>query len=106
VSQTGGVDLDGEITVTAFLWSASKGKQDLGALLSGGSPGDHNKSWATGINVNGEIVGTSNNAGSYTAYIEAFFWTSAGGMEGLGMLSGGNYSGGNAISAAGQVVGW
>jgi probable HAF family extracellular repeat protein len=82
--------------VFAFLWTAAKGRLDLGTL-----PGD-NDSYGSGINDAGEVVGTSVNldTGSH-----AFLWTPSSGMQDLGSLGGYN-SRAVAINNSSEVVGW
>ena len=71
----------------AFLWTASDGMRDLGALGAA--------SIALGINNRTEVVGGSGHA---------FLWTAGGGMVDLGTL-GGRTSCANAINDAGCIVG-
>ena len=85
----------------AFLWTRTEGMQDLGTL---GCP---DITGANGINLFGQVVGTSTiepcpGGGQY----RAFLWTQSEGMRDLGTLSGGTFSLGNAINAFGQVVGY
>jgi probable HAF family extracellular repeat protein len=85
----------------AFLWTKTGGMQDLGTL---GCP---DITGANGINLFGQVVGTSTvepcvGGGQY----RAFLWTQADGMRDLGTLPGGTFSLGNAINALGQVVGY
>ncbi len=77
--------------------------QDLGVL-----PGE-TRAYALGISGDGAtVVGTSEHTPMGKAYGEAFRWTEAGGMEGLGYLRpNGTYSRANAISRDGStIVGW
>ncbi len=89
----------------AFRWTPSNGMQGLGYLTNSTAlPGftDFTSSRANDVSGNGSvIVGTSNFYGSYD---EAFRWTAAGGMQGLGFLPGGNSSFGNAVSQDGQTI--
>ena len=80
----------------AFLWTATGGIQDLGALS-----GD-NASQALAINASGQVVGGSYNTTS-SGNTHAFRWTAAGGMQDLGA---GNGSFAYAINASGAVVGY
>jgi probable HAF family extracellular repeat protein len=85
----------------AFAWTESVGMQDLGTL---GCP---DITGANGINVFGQVAGTSTiepcpGGGQY----RAFFWSPSDGMRELGTLPGGTYSLGNAINAVGQVAGY
>lgn len=85
----------------AFLWTKTGGMQDLGTL---GCP---DITGANGINLFGQVVGTSTvepcpGGGQY----RAFLWTQNDGMRDLGTLPGGTFSLGNAINAVGQVVGY
>jgi probable HAF family extracellular repeat protein len=77
-----------------FLWTATGGIQDLGAL-----PG-RNSGNANAINASGQVVG-----GSYSTTgggSRAFLWTAAGGMQDLGVGDGSVAFG---INASGAVVG-
>jgi len=78
-----------------FLWTATGGIQDLGAL-SGDNAGQ-----ARAINASGQVAGYSYLTSS-SGSSRAFRWTAAGGMQDLGV---GNGSAANAISASGAVVG-
>ncbi|HKS76468.1 MAG TPA: hypothetical protein VJQ82_24860 [Terriglobales bacterium] len=69
---------------------------DLGTLGGTGS-------YAAAVNTSGAVTGESEIAGD--AEEHAFLWTASGGMQDLGVLSGGNYSGGLAINSNGDVVG-
>jgi len=85
----------------AFLWTGIEGMQDLGTL---GCP---DITGANGINLFGQVVGTSTiepcpGGGQY----RAFLWTKSEGMRDLGTLSGGTFSLGNAINFFGQAVGY
>jgi len=83
----------------AFLWSSSGGMTDLGTLPGGSG------SYATGINANGQTVGS---AQSSSGYSHAFLWNSSSGMTDLGGFPGCPtvISGATGINTAGQVVGW
>src|SRR4051794_26900917 len=71
--------------------------QDLGFLL-----GD-NRSVATAISANGAVVVGQSFSGNPAA---SFRWTSAGGMQDLGTLPGGNdQSAATVVSADGSVIG-
>jgi probable HAF family extracellular repeat protein len=79
----------------AFLWTRLDGIQDLGTI------GGATRSYATGINASGEVVGANiMEDGSRTAFV----WTSDGGMQPIGTL--GSTSIAEAINDAGQVVGY
>src|SRR6516165_5191486 len=71
---------------------------DLGFL-----PGGDGSSIANGVNANGRVVvGSSNYAGGPVN--QAFRWTAARGMVGLGFLPGGDFSVANGVNANGKVV--
>ena len=80
---------------SAVLWT-NGAPLDLGTL--GGTT-----SVATGINASGEVTGSSAIPSSTAA--EAFLWTKATGMQGLGFLPGDDFSAASAINRFGQVVG-
>jgi probable HAF family extracellular repeat protein len=119
----------------AFLWTKGGGMQDLGALLGAGSYSnayaisddgvivgssfDKNGAyipvaWVAGqiqalngltsggvpygINRFAQIVGTTGP--------NAFLWTRAGGVQDLGLLSGGTSAAASGINQSGDVVGW
>ncbi len=89
----------------AFRWTQATGMVGLGDL-----PGGISSSYATGISADGSIVvgwGSSASSGG-TGRTEAFRWTQATGMVGLGDLPGGIFSSyATGISADGSiVVGW
>ncbi len=69
----------------------------------GDLPGGSDYSQAYGINDAGQVVGQSDAATGYRAFV----WDAAGGMQDLGDLPGGNdYSQAFGINDAGQVVGF
>jgi len=70
---------------------------DLGTL--GGS-----RSFPSGVNNRGQVVGTSTRAGNDPTTSHAFLWTETNGMVDLGTL-GGATSGATAVNNRGQVVG-
>src|SRR6516165_4009002 len=71
---------------------------DLGFL-----PGGDGSSIANGVNANGRVVvGSSNYAGGPVN--QAFRWTAARGMVGLGFLPGGDFSVATGVNANGKVV--
>jgi probable HAF family extracellular repeat protein len=80
----------------AVLWTNGE-PLDLGTI-----PECNNNTWATAISASGEVAGY--------CYIptgsEAFLWTKATGMQGLGFLPGGAFSIGKAINRFGQVAGY
>jgi probable HAF family extracellular repeat protein len=81
---------------SAVLWTNGE-PLDLGTLPGGTT------SWANAINASGDVVGFS----SIPTGDEAFLWTKATGMQGLGFLSvGGTESGAKAINRFGQVAGF
>jgi probable HAF family extracellular repeat protein len=91
----GAANLSTAGTYHAFLWTNGAMK-DLGTL------GDAaNSSFAYGVNAAGQATGTAGDI--YGGPIHAFLWKN-GAMKDLGTL-GGDFSYGNAINGAGQVVG-
>jgi probable HAF family extracellular repeat protein len=114
-----GVSADGSVVVgesssvnspaEAFLWTKGTGMVGLGYLPGGGPSANRNAgSTALGISADGSVVvGYSNIPnvnGGYGGY-EAFRWTQATGMVGLGDLPGGIFqSSAVKVSADGSVV--
>lgn len=78
--------------IHGFLWTKENGMTDFGC----------GQSFASAINTGGRVVGS---CGPNSMTETAFLWTEAGGLENLGALPGGTYSGANAINDATQVVG-
>ena len=76
-----------------FLWNSTEGIQNLDSQGGG----------AYGINNSGQVVGNFVNG----EFLQAFLWTSAGGVKGLGTLAPGIGTASKAysINASGQVVG-
>ncbi len=63
----------------AFLWTSGQGMRNLGSLSTGPSA-----SAAYGINETGQVVGTTDTGPYFLGYaVEAFFWSTADGMEAL-----------------------
>jgi probable HAF family extracellular repeat protein len=83
--------------VHAAFWNERKGLMDIGTLPGGTSSG------ATGVNSQGQVVGSSTVNGARVTH--AFVWSEATGMRDLGTL-GGQSSFATAINEAGQVVGY
>lgn len=81
-----------------YLWRASFGMQDLGALGTGRS------SEARAINDNGLIVGDSR-IQVEASPTHAFKWTQGTGIADLGTI-GGDQSAANGVNNAGDIVGW
>ncbi|MFL5284729.1 MAG: hypothetical protein ACJ8AW_28030 [Rhodopila sp.] len=106
------VSADGSVVVgssagmntTAFRWTAAAGMAGLGVLA-----GDTD-SWATAVSADGSVVvGSSGHYDAYAWYAwahyeQAFRWTAATGMIGLGILPGYVDSQATAVSADGSVV--
>jgi len=94
--------------IEAFHWNTVTGALGLGDLI-----GDAYQSQSFGVSADGSVVvGTATASGAQpgqgTRHLEAFRWTAATGMAGLGDLQGGNYwSDAGGVSADGSVVvGW
>jgi probable HAF family extracellular repeat protein len=86
----------------AFRWTQAGGMVGLGDL-----PGGRFGSYAQAVSADGSVVvGTSPSAasGSNVDYSEAFRWTQATGMVGLGIPTGATWSSADAVSADGSVV--
>jgi probable HAF family extracellular repeat protein len=98
---------NGTVGFEAFRWTQAGGIESLGDL-----PGDGDWSYASSISADGAvIVGTANvrpaegPASGLSRGGQAFRWTSADGIVGLGFLDGpGHKSEARAVSADGQVV--
>jgi probable HAF family extracellular repeat protein len=84
----------------AFLWSRGDGMQDLGTLPGGGT-----YSYAAGINLGGNVAGTSDFAQPFMGNTHAFVWNESSGMHDLGTLGCPNITGANGINAFSEVVG-
>lgn len=87
----------------AFRWTESTGMAGLGDL-----PGGNLDSEANGISADGSVIvgaGSTEVGTSPNPVIEAFRWTEAGGMQGLGDLPGGYHgSAATAVSGDGSIV--
>jgi len=112
-SQAYAVTADGSIVVglsrsslgtEAFRWTSPGGMVGLGGLLGGRSGRLY--AGARAISANGSaVVGYDGSKSKRTFCWEAFRWTTAGGMQGLGDLRGGKiYSRAYDVSSDGQVV--
>jgi probable HAF family extracellular repeat protein len=92
----------GDTSTHAFLWSKSRGIQDLG-LLPGGDT-----SVAYGINAVGTVVGSAATIGPIGQH--AFVWTKSTGMQDLNDLipsgTGWLLVQAAGINKSGQIVGW
>lgn len=80
-----------------FLWTQSKGMQDLGVLPNG------DDCYAYGINESAQVVGYCIVSSTVA---RAFLWTSSTGIQDLGTLPGGGEAAAFGINDSGQVVGW
>jgi len=95
------VDAQSYITEDAFIWDATHGMRGLGLL-----PGE-SSSVANGVSADGSVVvgeSASFNTPTTLSTEEAFAWTSAGGMVGLGFLAGDTLSRATAVSADGSFI--
>jgi probable HAF family extracellular repeat protein len=81
---------------TGFLWTSGA------ALLPIG--GASTRTTANAINAAGQIVGAAPSAAD-PSVMHAFSWTAAGVPTDIGVLPGGSYAAGNAVSVTGEVVG-
>jgi probable HAF family extracellular repeat protein len=91
----------------AYRFTPGGGIQNLGTLPVPGNPGGETNSRATAVSADGSVVvGQSDGAGATGGWrYQAFRYTPAGGMQGLGYLSaGGTTSDAADVSADGQVV--
>jgi probable HAF family extracellular repeat protein len=98
----------GALNQQAFRWTAATGMQGIGFLMDP-LMGSFVRSQALGVSRDGTtIVGSSTSTASLTestSSMEAFRWTAASGMVGLGALPGGPFnSKANGVSADGTVV--
>lgn len=112
-SYASGVSADGSVVVgmspnsnyqEAFRWTAATGMIGLGDL-----PGGTQYSSAAAVSADGGVVvgwsQSANSSSGLSEYGEAFRWTQADGMVGLGDLPGGGFrSAARAVSADGSVV--
>lgn len=105
ISQTGKFVVGQSSTAAgseAFLWSAAGGMINLGDL-----PGNVTNGFASAVSQDGAVVvGTADAVYTWPIITgQAFRWTQANGMVGLGYLYPGQvYSEANAISASGDVI--
>jgi probable HAF family extracellular repeat protein len=106
-----GVSADGAVVVgmsrtatgrNAFRWTSGGGMQPLGNLPGAGSGGGELYTYPFAVSANGlTVVGE----GSSTNGLEAFRWTSGGGMVGLGDLPGSHFfSSAQDVSADGSII--
>jgi probable HAF family extracellular repeat protein len=97
-------------SVQAFRWTESTGPVGLGFLGGGEFNLKRTASQASAVSADGTvIVGFAYDAGfpiyvPHDARFEAFRWTEADGMVGLGKVSTDNYSSARAVSADGSVI--
>jgi probable HAF family extracellular repeat protein len=83
-----------------FIWSKSTGMQDLGTL-----PGGNTYATASGINLWGQVAGSSAFAQGLPGDTHAFVWSKREGMHDLGTLGCPDITGANGINLFGQVTG-
>lgn len=83
-----------------FIWSKSTGMQDLGTL-----PGGNTYATASGINLWGQVAGSSAFAQGLPGDTHAFVWKKREGMHDLGTLGCPDITGANGINLFGQVTG-
>jgi probable HAF family extracellular repeat protein len=113
-SRANGVSANGKVVVgeafaasgqgQAFRWTAETGMVGLG-FLPVPPPFSPISSSAAGVNADGKVVVGTSVAGPVRPLREqAFRWTAATGMVGLGFLPGGNFSDANGVNADGTVV--
>ncbi len=90
-------------TAVALCWALPTLSAQAADILTGlgDLPGNSFSSIAYGVSADGSVVVGN---GYSTSGFEAFRWTEAGGMEGLGYLTGGSYSQASDVSANGSVV--
>ncbi len=110
-SEAYGINADGSVVVgdstnaanqrEAFRWTQATGMTGLGFISGGGlSP----YSYATGVNADGSVVVGISSIASIKTEGEAFRWTQATGMVGLGFVAGDNSSAAYGLNADGSVV--
>jgi probable HAF family extracellular repeat protein len=99
----GGHEGFGSADTEALLWTQASGITFLGDL-----PGTHpTHNFAMDVSADGNVVvGEAKYAGDYiqNLFYEAFRWTPATGMVGLGFLPGGTRSSAAAVSADGSII--
>lgn len=83
-----------------FIWSESTGMHDLGTL-----PGGNPYAIASGINLWGQVAGSSAFAQGLPGDTHAFVWRKSVGMHDLGTLGCPDITGANGINLFGQVTG-
>lgn len=97
-----GTTIVGNSDAMAFRWTQADGMIGLGFIVGG------NSSEARGVSLDGSVIvghSTSVNAPTWPPFNEAFRWTQAGGMIGLGFLPGGApLSDGTSVSGDGSIV--
>lgn len=110
-SDAAGISADGKVVVgssmsesgqTAFMWTASSGMVGLGVL--GADSGGKLRSYANAVSADGSVVAGGTTSSASVSGTEAFVWSQATGMIGLGMLPGGSTSNATAITADGSAV--
>jgi probable HAF family extracellular repeat protein len=110
-SDANAISADGSVVVgrsaTVGGWEAIRWTESTGMVGLGDLPGGDLYSEAYGVSADGAvIVGRGSTIGSSSQLVrEAFRWTEAGGMQGLGDLPGGHHSSiATAVSGDGSII--
>src|SRR5438105_633720 len=86
----------GLIALICFLAAPAGARADVPSFTGVGHLADGNSSYARAISADGTVVVGEGDSGSGA---EAFRWTRAGGMQGLGNFPGSSYSRARAVSS-------